>query len=266
MSRITDCFAALAKRNRAAFIPYITCGDPSLSASVDVVRVIAESGADVIELGVPFSDPIADGPIIQRASFRALSGGASLSRIIDLVADLRGRGLKTPLVLFGYYNPVLRFGPERLAREAAAAGADGLLVADLVPEEAGDLDAACREAGLDRVYLCAPTSPEERIKLVAERTSGFLYAISLTGVTGTRDRLPPGMDEFMARIRAQTEKPVALGFGISTPEMVSAAARVADGVVVGSAIVRLMEEHAGTPDLMRRLGNFVRELAEAARR
>ncbi len=266
MSRISDCFAALAKRNRAAFIPYVTCGDPHLEASSEVIRVLAENGSDVIELGVPFSDPIADGPVIQRASARALAAGASLSRIIDMVADLRGRGIKTPFVLFGYYNPVLRFGAERLAREAAAAGVDGLLVADLLPEEAGELDAACREVGLDRVCLAAPTTPDERIKLIAEHTSGFLYAISVTGVTGAREALPPGLDEFLARIRSQTEKPVAVGFGISTPEMVAAAAQAADGVVVGSAIVRLMEEHAGTPDLMRRLGSFVRELAGAARR
>jgi tryptophan synthase alpha chain len=266
MSRIGDCFATLKKRDRAAFIPYVTCGDPHMETSSEVIRVLADSGADLIELGVPFSDPIADGPVIQRASSRALAAGASLSRIIDMVADLRGRGVKTPFVLFGYYNPVLRFGLDRLAREAAAAGADGLLVADLLPEGAEELDAACAEAGLDRVCLVAPTTPDERIKFIAERTSGFLYAISLTGVTGARDQLPPGLSEFLARIRAQTDKPVGVGFGISTPEMVSTAAKGADGVVVGSAIVRLMEENAGTPDLMRRLGTFVREMAEATQR
>jgi len=253
-------------RRAAAFIPYITCGDPTLAVTADLVRALAEAGADIIELGVPFSDPIADGPVIQRASARALTAGAGLSRIIDLVADLRGKGLKTPLVLFGYYNPVLRFGPERLAREAAAAGADGLLVADLIPEEAGELDAACRESKLDRVCLVAPNTPEERIERIAAATSGFLYAISLTGVTGVRDELPEGLAGFIARVKAKTDLPVAVGFGMSTPEMVAATARVADGVVVGSAIVRHMEEHAGAPDLLRRVSTFVRELAEATRR
>jgi tryptophan synthase alpha chain len=266
MGRIGERFAALKKRNRAAFIPYVTCGDPHMDASADVIRVLADSGADVIELGVPFSDPIADGPVIQRASARALAAGASMARIIDMVADLRARGVKTPFVLFGYYNPVLRFGVERLAREASAAGADGLLVADLLPEEAGDLDAACAETGLDRVYLTAPTSSDDRMRLIGEKTRGFLYAISLTGVTGARDQLPPELGEFVARIRAQTDKPLAVGFGISTPDMVSSVARLAEGVVVGSALVRLMEENAGTPDMMRRLGTFVRELSEATKR
>jgi tryptophan synthase alpha chain len=266
MSRIAECFEALKQRNRAAFIPYVTCGDPHLEASAEVIRVLADNGSDIIELGVPFSDPIADGPVIQRASARALAAGTSLSRIIDMVADLRGKGVKTPFVLFGYLNPVLRFGPERLCREASAAGVDGMLMADLPLEESEEIDAFCGEAGIDRICLVAPTTPDERIKLIAERSSGFIYAVSLTGVTGTRETLPSGLNDFLARVRAQTEKPVAVGFGISTPEMVAATARQADGVVVGSAIVRLMEENAGAPDLMRRLGSFVRELADATRR
>ncbi len=266
MTRIGDCFESLKKRNRAAFIPYITCGDPHLEATSEVIRILAENGADIIELGVPFSDPIADGPVIQRASARALAAGTSLSRIIDMVADLRGKGVKSGFVLFGYLNPVLRFGPERLAREAAAAGVDGLLVADLLPEEAGDLDAACTESGIDRVCLVAPTTPDERIRMVAEKSTGFVYAISLTGVTGAREELPPGLSDFLTRVRANCDKPVAVGFGISTPEMVGVTAKQADAVVVGSAIVRLVEENAGTPDLMRRLGSFVRELADATRR
>jgi tryptophan synthase alpha chain len=266
VSRIAECFELLKKRNRAAFIPYVTCGDPQMEASAEVVRVLADNGADIIELGVPFSDPIADGPVIQRASARALAAGASLSRILEMVADLRSRGLKSALVLFGYLNPVIRFGSERLAREAAAAGVDGMLIADLLPEEAGEIDAACAESGLDRVCLVAPTTPDQRIRTVSERSSGFVYAISLTGVTGARDQLPPGMSDFLSRVRANCDKPVAVGFGISTPEMVSVAAGQADGVVVGSAIVRLMEDNAGTPDMMRRLGSFVRELSDATKR
>ncbi len=266
MSRIGECFEALKKRNRAAFIPYVTCGDPHLEASAEIIRSLADNGADIIELGVPFSDPIADGPVIQRASARALAAGTSLSRIIDMVADLRGRDIKTPFVLFGYLNPVLRFGPERLCREASAAGVDGMLMADLPPEESEEIDTFCKEAGIDRICLVAPTTPEERIKYIAEKSSGFIYAISLTGVTGAREALPSTLSDFLARVRAQTGKPVAVGFGIGTPEMVSAAARQADGVVVGSAIVRLMEENAGAPDMMRRLGTFVRELADATKR
>ena len=265
MNRISECFAELRKRKKPGFIAYLTCGDPSMAVTADAVRVLADSGVDLIELGVPFSDPIADGPVIQRASARALAAGASLSRIIDMVAALRGGGLKIPLVLFGYYNPVLRFGLERLSREAVAAGADGLLIADLIPEEGQELAALCREVNLDRIHLVAPTTPDERIKKVAASTGGFLYAVSLTGVTGERDQLPAGAADFMKRIRTQTDKPVALGFGIASPETAAAAARIADAVVVGSAIVRCIEENSANQDLLRRLGNFTRELVDAAK-
>jgi tryptophan synthase alpha chain len=265
VNRIAGSLAELRGQKKAGFIAYLTCGDPSMQVSAEAVKVLADAGADVIELGVPFSDPIADGPVIQRASARALAAGASLSQIVDMVAGLRGGGLKTPLILFGYYNPVLRFGPERLAREAAAAGADGLLVADLIPEEGADLAAACKETGLDRIHLVAPTTPDARIASIAGATGAFLYAVSLTGVTGAREHLPPGAAEFVKRIRAVTDKPLALGFGIGSPETAAAAARLADAVVVGSAIVRHIEENAGNPDLLRRLGSFVRELVEAAK-
>jgi tryptophan synthase alpha chain len=236
-----------------------------MAVTADAVRVLADSGVDLIELGVPFSDPIADGPVIQRASARALAGGASLSRIIDMVAALRGGGLKIPLVLFGYYNPVLRFGPERLARAASDAGADGLLIADLIPEEGAELDAICREAGLDRTYLVAPTTGDARIAKIAAATGTFLYAVSVTGVTGARESLPPVAEAFVRRIRAQTKKPVALGFGIGSPESAAAAAKLADAVVVGSAIVRTMEESAGPSEMIRRVGLFAREMVEATK-
>jgi len=266
MNRIAETFAELRRQKKAGFIAYLTCGDPSMQTSAGAVKVLAEAGADLIELGVPFSDPIADGPVIQRASARALASGASLSRIVDMVAGLRGAGLKVPLVLFGYYNPVLRFGPERLAREAAAAGVDGLLVADLIPEESADLAAACKATNLDQICLVAPTTPDARIAKIAAATGAFLYAVSLTGVTGAREHLPPGAAEFVKRIRAATDKPLALGFGIGSPETAAAAAKLADAVVVGSAIVRCMEENAANQDLLRRLGNFVRELVEGAKR
>jgi len=265
MNRISACFAELRRRKKPGFIAYLTCGDPSMQVTADAVKVLADAGADLVELGVPFSDPIADGPVIQRASSRALAAGASLSRIVDMVVALRGGGLKIPIVLFGYYNPVLRFGPERLAREAAAAGVDGLLLADLIPEEEEDLAAICREVNLDRIQMVAPTTPDARIKKIAGLTGGFLYAVSLTGVTGEREHLPAGVEGFAKRIRAQTDKPVALGFGISSPETAAAAARLADAVVVGSAIVRCLEENAANQDLLRRLGNFVRELVDAVK-
>ncbi len=265
MNRIGKCFAELRARKQPGFIAYLTCGDPSMAVTVDAVKALADAGVDIIELGVPFSDPVADGPVIQRASARALAAGASLSRIIDMIAALRGGGLKIPLVLFGYYNPVLRFGPDRLAREASAAGADGLLVADLIPEEEGDLAAACREVNLDRIQLVAPTTPDARIRKIAAATGGFLYAVSLTGVTGEREHLPEGVGAFVKRIRAQTDKPLALGFGIGSPETAAAAAKLADAVVVGSAIVRCMEENAANQDMVRRLGNFVREMVDAAK-
>lgn len=264
--RLEECFRSLRERGRCGFVAYLTCGDPSLKVTAEAVQVLAESGADIVELGVPFSDPIADGPVIQRASARALAAGTTMYRILEMVAELRAGGVRLPFVLFGYYNPVLRFGPERLAREAVAAGIDGLLVADLIPEEGADLDAVCRDAGLDRTYLVAPTTADERIAKVAAATGAFLYAVSLTGVTGARESLPSVAEPFLRRIRAQTGKPVALGFGIGSPESAAAAAKLADAVVVGSAIVRTMEESAAPAEMIRRLGLFARELVEATKR
>jgi tryptophan synthase alpha chain len=219
----------------------VTAGDPSLERTVEVALDLEAGGADVLELGVPFSDPLADGPVIQRASERALGRGTTLAAVLETVKRIRQRS-ELPVVLFSYANPLLRYGLERLARDARAAGVDGVLVTDLPPEEAGEWLRIAREADLDTVFLAAPTSSDERLERVAEATRGFVYAISRTGVTGEKEALSGDARPLVARLRALTQTPIALGFGISTPEQVRAAAAVADGVVVGSALVRFLEE------------------------
>jgi tryptophan synthase alpha chain len=242
MSRISERFRRLREQGRKGFVGFVTAGDPSLERTVDVAREMEGAGVDVLELGVPFSDPLADGPIIQRSSQRALSRGTTLTRVLEAVRQIR-KGSHLPLVLFSYFNPLLRFGLPALASAAAAAGVDGVLVTDLPPEEAGDWLEVARAAGLDTVFLAAPTSPEQRLRLLAGASRGFVYAISRTGVTGERDALSDDARPLLSRIKALTREPVALGFGISTPEQVAAAASVADAVVVGSALVRFLEEH-----------------------
>jgi tryptophan synthase alpha chain len=242
MSRIGERLKRVREEGRKGFVGFVTAGDPSLERTVEVAREMEEAGVDVLELGVPFSDPLADGPIIQRASERALSRGTTLARVLETVRRIR-KTSEVPLLLFSYFNPLLRFGLPALAREAAAAGVDGVLVTDLPPEEAGSWLEVARAAGLDTVFLAAPTSPEERLRRVAGASRGFVYAISRTGVTGERDALSDDARPLLARIKALTREPVALGFGISTPEQVAAAAAVADAVVVGSVLVRFLEEH-----------------------
>ena len=221
---------------------FLTAGDPSLDRTVEAAVELDGAGADVLELGVPFSDPLADGPVIQRASERALARGVTLSGVLDAVRRIRERS-DLPLLLFSYYNPLLQYGVLRLAREAKAAGVDGALVTDLPPEEAEEWIAATRAVDLDTVFLASPTSPPERLKRVAEASRGFVYAISRTGVTGERQALSADAGPLVERLRALTGVPVALGFGLSTPEQVREAAGIADGVVVGSALVRFLEEH-----------------------
>jgi tryptophan synthase alpha chain len=242
MSRIGDRFAALRRQGRKGFVAFLTAGDPSLARTVEAACELEAAGADVLELGVPFSDPLADGPVIQRASERALGRGVTLASVLDTVQEIRKR-TEIPLLLFSYLNPLHRYGLERLAREAPAIGLDGVLVTDLPPEEADAWLALARASGLDTVFLCAPTSPLQRIRRVADASRGFVYAVSRTGVTGERVALSEEAKPLVDRIRSLTDEPVALGFGISTPEQVEAAAAVADGVVVGSALVRFLEEH-----------------------
>lgn len=241
MGRIGARFDELRARGESAFVGFVTAGDPSLERTVEIALELERAGVDVLELGVPFSDPLADGPVIQRASERALRAGTTLSGVLQAVRRIRERS-ELPIVLFSYLNPLLRHGLSPLARDAQAAGVDGVLVTDLPPEEAGEWLAAARAAGLDTVFLAAPTSPDERLRGIAGASRGFVYAISRTGVTGERDALSSDAAPLVARLKALSPEPVALGFGISTPEQVRAAAAIADGVVVGSALVRFLEE------------------------
>ncbi len=241
MGRIGDRFKRRKAERRPAFVPFLTAGDPSIDRTVEAAVELEEAGADVLELGVPFSDPLADGPVIQRSSERALARGVTLEDVLGAVRRIRKRS-ELPLLLFSYFNPLLQRGLERLASEAAEAGADGVLVTDLPPEEAGDWIQAARGADLDTVFLASPTSPADRLRRVAEASRGFIYAISRTGVTGERQALSAEAAPLVERLRGLTDVPVVLGFGLSTPEQVAEAGRVADGVVVGSALVRFLEE------------------------
>jgi tryptophan synthase alpha chain len=241
MSRIGERFARVRREGRKAFVAFLTAGDPSLERTLTAARELDEAGADVLELGVPFSDPLADGPVIQRSSERALRRGTTLADVLEAVRKLRGES-ELPVLLFGYFNPFLRYGLGRLAGDAKAAGVDGVLVTDLPPEEADGWLEAARAHDLDTVFLAAPTSPDDRLRSLAAASRGFVYAVSRTGITGERQSLSDEAKPLVDRIKALTGEPVALGFGISTPEQVKAAASVADGVVVGSALVRFLEE------------------------
>jgi tryptophan synthase alpha chain len=242
MSRLGPCFEERRKAGQPALIAFVTAGDPSLERSLEVVLALERGGADVIELGVPFSDPVADGPVIQRASERALAGGTTLPKVLELVRQIRQHS-QVPIVLFSYLNPLHRYGLETLATDAKQAGVDGVLVTDLPPEEAEAWLAAARPRGLDTIFLAAPTSPEPRLRRIAEASRGFVYAISRTGVTGERAALSGEAGPLVERLKALSDAPVALGFGISTPEQVADAGQVADGIVVGSALVHFLEEH-----------------------
>jgi tryptophan synthase alpha chain len=262
--RIAQRFSALSKAGELGLVAYITAGDPSLDASERIVLAAAEAGADVIELGVPFSDPVADGPTIQRASERALRSGTTLAGVIDLVRRVRVKS-EVPLILFTYFNPVLQMGVERFAEAASAASADGALVTDLTPEEADEYRAAMRAHGLDTIFLAAPTSTDERLAMIAECSSGFLYLISRTGVTGERDSMPEDLPSLARRVRHVTKLPLAVGFGISMPEHVSVLGGIADAAVVGSALMAEVEKAPTADDAVRAVAARVRALKQAAR-
>jgi tryptophan synthase alpha chain len=262
-TRISRRFSDLSRAGELGLIAYITAGDPSLDATRQIVLAAAEAGADVIELGVPFSDPIADGPTIQRASERALRAGTTLAGVLDLIAEIR-RASQIPIVLFGYFNPVLQMGLEHFAERAAKAGADGSLITDLTPEEAGDYCAALRARGLDTIFLAAPTTSEERMKRIAEASSGFLYLVSRAGVTGTRENLPEDLPALVRRARAATSLPLAVGFGISLPGHVSILGGLADAAVVGSALVEEIERAPSPAAASANVAARIRLLKEAA--
>jgi tryptophan synthase alpha chain len=261
---IAATFHALSRAGEMGLVAYVTAGDPTLGATEKIVLAAAAAGADVIELGVPFSDPLADGPVIQRASERALRSGTSLRSILELVRQLR---LKTtiPLVLFSYYNPVLQMGLDKFAEQAAAAGASGVLITDVIPEESTDYRAAVQARGMDTIFLAAPTSTDVRLARIAQASSGFLYLISRTGVTGTRDALPEGLPELVRRVRAQTRLPIAVGFGVSLASHVSVLGGIADAVVVGSAIVSAVENASSADGAAEAVGDLVGRLKRAGR-
>ncbi|HEX6718298.1 MAG TPA: tryptophan synthase subunit alpha [Pyrinomonadaceae bacterium] len=256
MGRIEEAFATLKREGKKGFIPYITAGDPDLATTEEFLTTMAETGATLIELGVPFSDPMADGPVIQRASERALKHNPDLQRILDMAGRAR-KHIDTPIILFSYYNPLLQFGLRRLAQAAKDAGLDGVLVTDLTPEESGEFEAELRARGLDMIFLIAPTSTDERLKLVAEHATGFIYAVSRAGVTGARETLSAEAEKLVNRMRQFSSLPIAVGFGISNAEQVADVQRYADAVVVGSAIVAEMERLAGAPDLVERMKSFL---------
>jgi len=262
LGRIEAAFSELKRQGKKGFIPFITAGDPDLAATEELLIEFSRSGATVIELGVPFSDPMADGPVIQRASERALKHGFGLGDILQVVASVR-REIETPIILFSYFNPLLQFDLKRLAAEAKAAGIDGVLVTDLSPEEGGEFESELRANDLDMIFLIAPTSTDERLKLVAQHARGFIYAVSRAGVTGARTNVSAEAEKLVNRMRQFSSLPVAVGFGISTAEQVKDVQRYADAVVIGSAIVSEIERLQGaTPVLAKRIGEFVRELSD----
>jgi tryptophan synthase alpha chain len=262
-TRITARFHKLRQSGEMGLIPYLTAGDPSLAATESFVLSLAAAGADVIELGVPFSDPVADGPTIQRAIERSLAAGTTLRRVLDLVRSLRAK-TDVPLMLFSYYNPVLQMGLDHFAQQAAAAGADGALITDLTPEESADYRAAMAKHGLDTIFLAAPTSTDERLARIAEVSSGFLYVISRTGVTGAKDTLPEDLPSLIRRVRRATQLPIAVGFGVSLPGHVSLLGGLADAAVVGSALVDEIERADSIDAASQALGARVRSLKHAA--
>jgi len=255
LGRIADAFTTLKRDGKKGFIPYITAGDPDLATTEQLLITLAQH-ATLIELGVPFSDPMADGPVIQRASERALKNDFGLQDILDTAARAR-KQIETPIILFSYYNPLLQFGLKRVAGAARDAGIDGVLVTDLTPEESGEFETELRAHDLDMIFLIAPTSTDERLKLVAEHASGFIYAVSRAGVTGTRETVSAEAEKLVSRMRQFSSLPIAVGFGISNAEQVADVSRYADAVVVGSAIVAEMERLMGTGDVARQVSNFL---------
>jgi tryptophan synthase alpha chain len=261
-SRLTATFARLRAEGRAGLITYTTAGDPDLPRSAELLKALDRAGADVLEVGVPFSDPLADGPVIQRATERALAAGSSLRAALDLIAGLRS-SLSAPVVIFSYANPLMRMGVDTFARRAAAAGVDGVLALDLPIEEAGAFRESMAGAGLDTIFLLSPTTTDARIKRAGALGGGFLYGISRLGVTGARDSVAAGAEAMVRRIRAHTDLPIALGFGISRPEHVAEVGAYADAAVVGSALVSLIAETAASPHLIERVEEYVRSLKGA---
>jgi len=259
MTRIAKTFARLRDEHRPGLVTYVTAGDPDLDRTAGILHALDRAGADVLEVGVPFSDPLADGPVIQRATERALAAGTTLSGVLDLLRTMRD-DIAAPVVIFSYANPILRLGPEQFADRAREAGVDGVLVLDLPIEEADDFRAMLAARGIDTILLLSPTTTDDRLRKAAALGTGFLYAISRLGVTGARDTLAAGAQEMVHRIRAASDLPVALGFGISKPDHVREVARWADAAVVGSALVDVIAREGASRDLNTRVEEYVRWL------
>jgi len=259
MNRIEKKFIELKRQKRKAFIAYIMAGDPSLKITFALVLELEKQNVDIIELGVPFSDPVADGPTIQKAGLRALKNKVNLKDILNLVSKLRKRS-QVPIVLMSYYNILFRYGIEKFIKEAKRCGVDGIIVPDLIPEEAEDLIKMAKQKNISTIFLVSPISTLERVKKIIQASTGFIYYVSLTGVTGAREKLPKQIFEDVKRIKSLTDKPVCVGFGISRSEQIKAINRVADGVVVGSAIVEIIEKNIDKKDLVKRVGQFINKL------
>jgi tryptophan synthase alpha chain len=265
MNRIDAAFERLADRNEKALVGFVTAGDPGPTESLDVISAMCAAGLDLLELGVPFSDPTADGPVIQRSSGRALAAGVSLARVLNMIAALRRR-TDVPLIVFSYYNPILAYGAAAFQRDALSAGADGVLVVDLPPEESDELTGPWPDKGLCLIRLTTPTTPPERMRRIASSASGFIYHVSMLGVTGSNGLNLTDIDGKIRDLRTVTRLPICVGFGISTPEQVAAISGICDGVVIGSAFERLIEENIGKPDLPDILADRVAALKRKTRR
>jgi tryptophan synthase alpha chain len=258
LERLAELFA----HGHAALMPYYPLGFPDAQTSLEVIAALSEAGADAFEIGLSFSDPLADGPVIQHATQVALEKGITVKRSLAMIAELRARGVTQPFLVMGYTNPILAYGQERFVADAAAAEADGFITPDLPPEEAGELDQLCQARGLGLIYFLAPTSTAERVKLVAGKARGFIYLVSIAGVTGARSQLAGGLSDFVGRIRQATSTPIAVGFGVSTPDQARAVSQIADGVIVGSALVQIVDRAADKP---RAAAEFIRQLKASMR-
>ncbi len=252
MSRISSIFS---QPGHKAFIAYVTVGYPSIEATLSTVSLLAENGCDMVELGIPFSDPIADGVTIQKASFHALKNGVTPERCLAVARELRQQ-VSIPLTFMSYFNPILHYGQENFCNDCASSGIDGLIIPDLPPNEGGELESLTQKHNLDLIYLLSPASTEERIRLIAQRSRGFIYLVSVTGVTGARNALPSDLKVFLSRVRKVSKQPLCVGFGISTPEQAGQIATVADGVIIGSRIIQLMD--SGEPDTAQQIQDFAR--------
>ncbi len=261
MSRIEQRLEEIRRGGEKALVPFLTAGDPDIATTVELIHVLVEAGADIIELGIPFSDPMADGPTIQAASERALASGTTVAGVLDVVREVRQRS-NVPIVLMGYYNPVFRYGPDRFAVDAAAAGVDGLLLVDLPPEEADEIHGELDANGIDLITLLAPTTPDDRIARLAGAAEGYLYYVSMTGITGSQKVDAAAIEKAVRRVQEKSRVPVAVGFGIATREDAAAVAGFADAVVVGSALVKIIETHGRSDELLPRVKSFILSLKE----